>query len=257
MQTYVPTLEMSGAKVYTRKIFFKYREALRELSSVHVDGSKRTASTVIYIVKKFGLGSGRRRWHVSHLLRFLNIHDLPDSMVCNRWKKNAKEWLEGSNCNDDGNAIDLSNRMNRLGALARCCRRLCSVGCRSLEDFNNVREVVIGLTEKLLATNHSSLMHEMGDGRNAFPNVQDPSRVRTKGRPPMRNSVRSKTGRKMHKCSGCRKVGHNIKRCPFRSDVEDSAVGAASGTEKCYSGSNGCEGYGPSFGTSDDTGAED
>ncbi|KAK7288512.1 hypothetical protein RIF29_01973 [Crotalaria pallida] len=52
MQTYVPSLEMFAARLYTRAIFYKFCDLLFQLGSVKVIGHRQIASCVIFNVRK-------------------------------------------------------------------------------------------------------------------------------------------------------------------------------------------------------------
>ncbi|KAK7259629.1 hypothetical protein RIF29_25241 [Crotalaria pallida] len=118
-------------------------------------------------------------------------------------EKNANEWLEGSSSNGNGDGIDLSNRMNRLGALSRCCRRMCSVACRSLDDFNKVRDFVIreGCAQKGVVQWVTFLVAVKGPKGAVVANL----------------------------------FGHNIKRCPNGMVDNDDADDSSSRSVSCSS----------------------
>lgn len=53
LQTHYESLEKSGAKWFTREIFFLYRAALGKSASFNVTGSKGTFNYVSYAVSKY------------------------------------------------------------------------------------------------------------------------------------------------------------------------------------------------------------
>ncbi|KAK7274419.1 hypothetical protein RIF29_15506 [Crotalaria pallida] len=205
LKTSVPSIELFAAKVYTRAIFYKFREVLLGLGSVYIDGSRKTSSSVIFAVNKFSQGSRRSQrnvsWfpstnefkcscqglqskgypcvHIICVLVKLQIHVLPESLIWNRWRINAKEGLDQNV--QQGGGCDQSNRLNRITSLKRCARRLFSIAGRSLEDYHEIRELLNANADILLSNNQSTV--NVGEsGRNCSDqHVKDPTRVRTKG----------------------------------------------------------------------------
>ncbi|KAK7250686.1 hypothetical protein RIF29_33275 [Crotalaria pallida] len=143
----------------------------------------------------------------------LQIHVLPESLIWNRWRINAKEGLDQNV--QQGGGCDLSNRHNHITSLKRCARRLFSIAGRSLEDYHEIRELLNANADRLLSNNQSTL--NVGEsGRNSSDqHVKDPTRVKTKG---CRTSVvvRGKK-KKIRKCGSCRQDGHNIRSCPVEA----------------------------------------
>lgn len=130
--------------------------------------------------------------HIVRVLVYLHIHPLPNRLILRRWTKNAKEGLDGRVDNDIG--ADMSNRMSRFGVLQHCCRRLCSVADRSLDDFNKIRDKVNVEVEELPATNNSTIVSEFHE------NVRDQGVVACKGCGSS-SQARGTKSKKIQKCT--------------------------------------------------------
>ncbi|KAK7251410.1 hypothetical protein RIF29_34579 [Crotalaria pallida] len=239
LKTSVPSIELFATKVYTRAIFYKFREVLLGLGSVYIDGSRKTSSSVIFAVNKFSQRSRRSQrnvsWfpstnefkcscqglqsngypcvHIICVLMKLQIHVLPGSLIWNRWRINAKEGLDQNV--QQGGGCDLRNRLNRITSLKRCARRLFSiVGC-SLEDYHEIRELLNVNADILLSNNQSTVNVGESERNCSDQHVKDPTRVRTKGCGTY--AVVRGRKKKIQKCGSCRQDGHNIRCCPVEA----------------------------------------
>ncbi|KAK7281286.1 hypothetical protein RIF29_09121 [Crotalaria pallida] len=201
--------------------------------SVYIDGSRKTSGSVIFVVKKFSQGSRRSQrnvsWfpstnefkcscqglqskgypcvHIMCVLVNLQIHVLPESLIWNRWRINAKEGLDQNV--QQGSGCDLSNWLNRITSLKRCARCLFNIVGRSLEDYHEIRELLNANADRSLSNNQSTV--NVGEsGQNCSDqHVKDPTRVRTKGCGTFA-VIRGKK-KNIRKCGSCRQDGHNIR----------------------------------------------
>ncbi|KAL4396811.1 hypothetical protein AHAS_Ahas01G0129200 [Arachis hypogaea] len=140
MQTHFQQLERSAATIYTRQIFMLFRSMLHKASTLKVIYEKETSSCKIYQVSKFY--KPNMIWHVSfhgeqdefkcscmrmdsigipcsHILAvlgFLDIVELPKSLVLRRWTRKAKEGISGYD--DMGSLMEDSLAISRRACLA-------------------------------------------------------------------------------------------------------------------------------------------
>lgn len=132
-----------------------------------------TTSSKIFVVEKYGRPS--LRWQVSfypveeevrcsclgmesdglacvHIIRvlvFLDFEEIPKCLVLGRWTKAAKAGVD-SRYYHGGMTSDLAVCNGRYIALIDSCRRLCTLGSKNEEDFNDIREKIVFETEQLL-----------------------------------------------------------------------------------------------------------
>lgn len=90
---------------------------------------------------------------------------------------------------------------------------MCSVACRSLEEFNRVRELVNAENTYILSKTSSSRHSGSNVGAGADNGVGDPVKVRTKRCGPS-VSVRGESSKKPRRCTNFREEGHNRRKCP-------------------------------------------
>nr|XP_025665199.1 protein FAR1-RELATED SEQUENCE 5-like [Arachis hypogaea] len=140
MQTHFQQLERSASTIYTRQIFMLFRSMLHKASTLKVIYEKETSSCKIYQVSKFY--KPNMIWHVSfheeqvefkcscmrmdsigipcsHILAvlgFLDIAELPKSLVLRRWTRKAKEGISGYD--DMGGLMEDSLAISRRACLA-------------------------------------------------------------------------------------------------------------------------------------------
>ncbi|KAK2441792.1 protein FAR1-RELATED SEQUENCE [Trifolium repens] len=118
--------------------------------------------------------------HIIALLVFLDIAELPNTLVVARWTKNAKEAICSTNKNLPKNWD--SHKSSRYSALMFRYMRLSKLVCESGDDFNSHMEQAAadihkmetkrGLNDGGGATNSGQTDHEI---------LRDPAPVRSKG----------------------------------------------------------------------------
>ncbi|KAK7287044.1 hypothetical protein RIF29_00026 [Crotalaria pallida] len=77
--------------------------------------------------------------HIFAVLFFLDIGELPKSVILGRWTKMAKQGHE-LGAIEQGNWMGDNLIYSRLGGLMSCCRRLCNLVSRNADDYKAVRE---------------------------------------------------------------------------------------------------------------------
>ena len=237
MQTHLQQLERSASDIYTREVFFMFRPMLHRAGAMKVVFAKETLSCVIYGVSKYCKPNSL--WHVSYyeeqmqfkcsclrmeslgipcdhiiaVLVYLDISELPQSLVLDRWTKNAKEAVIGL-YEKIGLMWD-PLAASRHGCLAHWCKEMCVEACRRSRHFNAARDMLISLVEWIKADNaeEDGMAEGVDDSCDAFP--REPNIVRTKG------TSRGALKRKPQRCGVCRCEGHNRASCPVRKHTEN------------------------------------
>lgn len=241
LQTQFQDLEESAASKYTREVFFLVRNVLQKSCTVRVVKSIQDGTSFKYTVTRY-----RREgleWHVTfcqsslefkcscqrlesmgipceHLfcvLVFLDIVQLPDCLVLNRWRKSAKDSISipnsGSSCGWDPALV------SQYVAVLERCKRLAKalVTCRNPDLLRSVIQYLDARTNDC-----EDLIKGLDTGDvNTYPvideSILNPVRARHKGRRPNSSSTRPRgmqTARKKHACAVCRQEGHNRTSCP-------------------------------------------
>ncbi|XP_072054719.1 protein FAR1-RELATED SEQUENCE 5-like [Arachis hypogaea] len=225
MQTHFQQLERSAATIYTRQIFVLFRSMLHKASTLKVIYEEETSSCNIYQVSKFY--KPNMIWHVSfhgeqdefkcscmrmdsigiscsHILAvldFLDIAELPKSLVLRRWTRKAKEGISGYD--DMGGLMEDSLAINRRACLAHWCKQIMNEGCLKGDIFNESRDALVNILSCIRAHNGDNNMME----EHAEYMYEDLAK---------NGSTEIETTRKPKRCSYCRKGGHNIATCSMK-----------------------------------------
>jgi hypothetical protein len=238
LQTRFRSLESCAGKLFTREIFFIFRKFLARSAEMVVTASNQTYTCFIYRVCKYQ--ASKQEWNVSFypdddvfkcsckkmesfglpcehiiaLLVFLDIAELPYTLVVARWTKNAKEAICSTNKNLPKNWD--SHKSSRYSALMFRYMRLSKLVSESGDDFNSHMEQAAadihkmetkrGLNDGGGATNSGQTDHEI---------LRDPAPVRSKGCAGVSLSSTQKK-RKKKQCTACKKTGHNKQTCERR-----------------------------------------
>ncbi|XP_052109274.1 protein FAR1-RELATED SEQUENCE 5-like [Arachis duranensis] len=225
MQTHFQQLERSAATIYTRQIFVLFRSMLHKASTLKVIYEEETSSCNIYQVSKFY--KPNMIWHVSfhgeqdefkcscmrmdsigiscsHILAvlgFLDIAELPKSLVLRRWTRKAKEGISGYD--DMGGLMEDSLAINRHACLQHWCKQIMNEGCLKGDIFNESRDALVNILSCIRAHNGDNNMME----EHAEYMYEDLAK---------NGSTEIETTRKPKRCSYCRKGGHNIATCSMK-----------------------------------------
>ncbi|XP_057718084.1 protein FAR1-RELATED SEQUENCE 9-like [Arachis stenosperma] len=223
MQTHFQQLERSAATIYTRQIFVLFRSMLHKASTLKVIYEEETSSCKIYQVSKFY--KPNMIWHVSfhgeqdefkcscmrmdsigipcsHILAvldFLDIAELPKSLVLRRWTKKAKEGISGYD--DMGGLMEDSLAINRRACLAHWCKQIMNEGCLKGDIFNESRDALVNILSCIRAHSGDNNMME----EHAEYMYEDLAK---------NGSTEIETTRKPKRCSYCRKGGITLLRVP-------------------------------------------
>ncbi|CAK8574127.1 unnamed protein product [Lathyrus sativus] len=150
--------------------------------------------------------------HIIALLIFLDVTELPKTLVANRWTKNVKKEI----CSTNKHLPKYwdSYKASRYCALMFRYMRLSKLVSENRDDFNNHMKQAADDIRKMEekkgshdggATNSSETVHET---------LKDSALARIKGCVG-ESSTRQKK-RKRTQCSTCRKFGHNKQTCSIR-----------------------------------------
>ncbi|KAJ1394327.1 Zinc finger, PMZ-type [Sesbania bispinosa] len=176
-------IERCGANIYTRKIFHMFRRSFPN-HQWYVSLVLPVLDLKCSCLRMESLGIPCE--HIICLLNYLEIRELPDSLIVRRWTKNAKHPFDGNGVVGAGRS-DLSKQY--------------------------VKELLNKLRESAQQTNMEQANHSDDDDVS----VRDPARVRTKGCGNRNNAGCSGRGnRRTTCCSICQAPGHNKKKCPLR-----------------------------------------
>ncbi|KAL4277320.1 hypothetical protein AHAS_Ahas20G0295400 [Arachis hypogaea] len=116
--------------------------------------------------------------HIVCVLGFLNILELPKSLVLTRWSKNAKK-----STFDSSGVTWESIILSQYGCLMDWCRQLSYVASRRQERFHLVRETVMSLIEdfKIEDEQEKQVGAQADDSDGIFP--KNPQSCRSKCHP--------------------------------------------------------------------------
>ncbi|RYR26764.1 hypothetical protein Ahy_B02g061060 isoform C [Arachis hypogaea] len=159
--------------------------------------------------------------HIVCVLVFLNILELPKSLVLTRWSKNAK-----TSTFDSSGVTWESIILSQYGCLMDWCRQLSYVTSRRQERFHLVRDTVMSLIEdfKIEDEQEKQVGAEADDSDGIFP--KNPQNCRSKCR------LGEKVKRKPQQCSICRMEGHNKKSCPLAKDIQQQTNATSCGINR-------------------------
>ncbi|XP_057426373.1 protein FAR1-RELATED SEQUENCE 5-like [Lotus japonicus] len=169
-QTQLKRLERSASNHYTNSIFKLISKGLHRSMMLKVDLYKETSSSIIYFVSHFSLSS--RKWVVSlcqtsavfkcscmrmeshgipcdHILavcRFLDLPEIPSTLIMGRWTKSTKEGLDLR-----GEQLASWDPMDvcRFHVLRENCRRMAKAACRAPDKFRETNEIVLKQARKM------------------------------------------------------------------------------------------------------------
>ncbi|KAJ1378118.1 Zinc finger, PMZ-type, partial [Sesbania bispinosa] len=233
LQTSFEDIERSAAQVYTRKVFLLFRTVLDRACGVKVVGCEETPNCLIYVMCKRSYPD--RKWYVSMipsitefkcsclrmesvgipcehiiaLLRHLEIKVLPESLVMQRWTKNAKQCIEDSV--ENSSAVGRSKVISLLSD----CYEVCRLSGKCVQKLDLSKQTIWELFQRLRdlnMQNNTDGGNDNDDGEEVH--VRDPVRARTKGCGPRTTLAGGKGNRRTTCCSICQEPGHNKKTCP-------------------------------------------
>ncbi|RYR67912.1 hypothetical protein Ahy_A03g014375 [Arachis hypogaea] len=225
MQTYFQHLERLAATIYTRQIFRLFCSMLHKANTLMVIYEKEMSFCKIYKVLKFY--KPNMIWHVSFhrekdefkcscmrmdsisipcshilaILSFLDIVELPKSLVLRRWTRKAKEGISGYD--DIGSLIEDSLTISQRAYLAHYCKQVMNKGCLKGDLFNESRDASVNILSWIRAHSRYDNMME-GHAKYIYEGLEKNVCIETE------------TTMKPKRCSYCRKGVHNTATCSMR-----------------------------------------
>ncbi|RYR33551.1 hypothetical protein Ahy_A10g048161 [Arachis hypogaea] len=235
LKTTLEPLKRSATNFYTREIFFIFQPMLVRAARMKVVQDVAFDSFVLYTIAKYG--SLNSSWevsvdnemmkfnclclrmdffgipceHIVYVLVFLNILELPKSLVLIRWSKNA------NTSTFDSNGITWESIiLSQYGCLMDWCRQLSYVASRRHDRFQVVRDTIMSLIEdfKIEDEQEKQVGAEAHDSDGIFS--KNPRNCKSKCRPG------EKVKRKPQRCSICRMEGNNKKFYPLAKDIQQT-----------------------------------
>ncbi|XP_057444493.1 protein FAR1-RELATED SEQUENCE 5-like [Lotus japonicus] len=249
-QTQLRKLERSASNYYTNNIFKLVSRGLQRSLILRVTVYKETSTCIIYFVSKYCM-SGRKwtvSWwrsgmefkcsclrmeshgipcdHILAMLTFLDLVEIPKSLVLNRWTKFAKESIAAFGTQPrPWDPLTLC----RFSALTESCRRMSKAACHTPEAFSETKAIVLAQCQKLEANSASQPKSALQPSIASQPNVNIASEVndeeeegeRYLQNPPMPSRMGNSggamngrgRGRRSNRCGICGVVGHNRTSC--------------------------------------------
>ncbi|KAJ1418496.1 Zinc finger, PMZ-type [Sesbania bispinosa] len=153
IHTGYPQLETSASLIYTRNVFLLFRRFMVLAAKLKVVGCKRSCACVIYLVRKHvadeiewyvtfhpptnGLKCSCKRMesyglpcdHILAVMFFLDMKEVPSSIVLERWTKKAKDLFWRSNNVSPQYQQSLMRAMYQ--GMLRSCEEMCELVCAS------------------------------------------------------------------------------------------------------------------------------
>ncbi|RYQ97518.1 hypothetical protein Ahy_B08g093585 [Arachis hypogaea] len=122
---------------------------------------KRNIWATAHIRGKFFVGfrtTSRYSMHILAVLDFLDIAELPKSLVLRRWTRKAKEGISGYD--DMGGLMEDSLAISRRACLAHWCKQIMNEGCLKGDLFNESRDALVNILSCIRAHSGNNNMIE-------------------------------------------------------------------------------------------------
>ena len=116
--------------------------------------------------------------HIIAVLVYLDVEELPESLVLERWTKRAKVGIESRIIHEPLNG-DISLYRSRVGSFVHHCRRLAKVACLADEEYFEMWDKVANETFRL-ERKLGLILGPMEEGNVRSSRLRDPEVVRTK-----------------------------------------------------------------------------
>ncbi|KAJ1392797.1 MULE transposase domain [Sesbania bispinosa] len=188
---------------------FHYRELEADFTSVH---GEPVMQTNIQSLERSACKVFIREVFI--VLVHLNIEEMPQCLVLERWTMAIKENIRSFN-GDHSTLLD-SVYMARCGALDWLCKLMTRSCARSTYKFNVTRELVTKHLQWLDETNEANVENNSKvDDSDIF---RDPVRVGSKGCV-VASSSRPTKSRKRQRCRVCGEAGHNRTTCSMNRNA--------------------------------------
>ncbi|KAK2383386.1 hypothetical protein QL285_070845 [Trifolium repens] len=151
--------------------------------------------------------------HIVCVMVYLNMVEIPSSLVLDRWTKNAKELSNYTRQGQPGGWDSMS--VCRYKSLNQRCRDINNLVCKNPEAYAETMGLLNDHYE--LVKSKYGVQHEGGEKLEGHDDryLQNPVVARTKGRGGGGNvACRAGNKRKPSQCGFCQNIGHNQQTCP-------------------------------------------
>ena len=239
LTTALKCLEEKAAKTYTRKMFFKVRDQLKDETLFFVVDKIESITHRSYYLSRFT--QPESRWivqyypgiytfkcncmkfesigipcsHTIAIMKYEHLKEFPPTIVMKRWTITAKSDYQ---TNDVSDTLSFPSVSRRYAGLMSMCSRMCYYASQSMSKSKEVRNMVHQETFALQAHHDSAAARGYDsaatgyDGSKEKFGVGDPKFVKTKGNS---GRVRKNISITPRRCSKCRGIGHTIRKCPL------------------------------------------
>ncbi|KAL4336944.1 hypothetical protein AHAS_Ahas12G0060800 [Arachis hypogaea] len=138
LQTQFPEIERSAAILYTRELFYRFRESLKRAVRFYIVNRQDCENGCCYVIQKYRRPEiesyGIPCVHIIVVLVGIDIGSLPETLVLKRWCKNAKNNVTSvRHVTETGDVV--SQYRSRLGAFVGQCKRFAKFAFLRDEDY--------------------------------------------------------------------------------------------------------------------------
>ncbi|KAJ1386523.1 Zinc finger, PMZ-type [Sesbania bispinosa] len=203
IQTELQGIELSAAKVYTRRVFFLFRRVLMRAQHLSVSGISQVVRCTIFLVVSQTGRSGEWRVclydnskeikcaclrmesrglpceHIVCVLAHLGIDEIPEMLVLKRWSKAAKDGL-GCKEFEANHCVDVARRA-RKAALDGLYDHVSDFKSASIEKFKVERDRLVEDWRQCRADFESEQQLGLGGPNYTHDGPRNPTRASTKG----------------------------------------------------------------------------
>ncbi|KAK0603061.1 hypothetical protein LWI29_001009 [Acer saccharum] len=246
--THLLQLEKHVAEVYTRNTFAWVRDEIKSEAKLSILNCVDDMDSVMYTFKKFVVGD--KTWNVRYtpstnifkcsckmfqtmgipcchafsVMKAMNQHHIPETLIMQRWTKNAKDVSEL----DSSYTVTTPDVMQlaRYGALSSKCSKMSYFTSMSTEGYKVANVAIDKLTiqmKGLLPSSSTSREENVHQSKTeSSVQVKDPVVAATKG------SIKQKikSSGKARKCGNCGQPGHTKKT--YHAHVKNNISAMAS-----------------------------
>ncbi|KAK0608928.1 hypothetical protein LWI29_038142 [Acer saccharum] len=252
--THLLQLEKHVAEVYTRNTFAWVRDEIKSEAKLNIVNCIDDMDSVMYTIKKFVVGD--KTWnlrytpstntfkcsckmfqtmgipccHAFSVMKAMNQHHIPETLIMQHWMKNAKDVSEL----DSSFTIITPDIMQlaRYGALSSKCSKMSYFASMSNEGYKEAYVAIDKLTiqmKGLLPSSSTARKENVHQSKTeSSVQVKDLVIAAIKGS----SKQKTKSSGKARKCGNCGQLGHTKKTCHahVKNDISAMASNGAATT---------------------------
>ncbi|XP_058783559.1 protein FAR-RED IMPAIRED RESPONSE 1-like [Vicia villosa] len=219
LTTKLEGLELEATKIFTRKKFKEVQDEIEDAIKVNVIERSELENVVNFKMNKF---CNKNYTYIVHLdraqskflcdcnlfervgipcshiicdMRHEHMNIFPNSLICKRWTKSAKDdyilSMSSEECDDEKMV------MLRRGTMSSALNSLCDISCKHPDDFKEAMKGIYGLCEKI-----KRRRDENGNHKTNTNVINDPIMTKTKGAPRKSKGIPRKTKGASRKTKG-------------------------------------------------------